>query len=82
MVLQGSALTLFGGLFLLIGLAIAVFRTAVSKGHREWMNMFAGRRGREAAEAVTQGTWLAIGVMFGLLGAGLLFAGLNLLLRH
>lgn len=82
MVLQGLGFTLLGALFLLLGLAIAVFRAAVSKGHRQWMDMFAGRRGREAAEAITEGTWLAIGVLFGLLGIGLLFAGLNLLLRH
>ncbi|MDQ0730710.1 hypothetical protein QFZ57_001504 [Arthrobacter sp. B1I2] len=31
---------------------------------------------------MSEGTWLAIGVMFGLLGIGLLFVGLNLLLRH
>jgi hypothetical protein len=81
-VLQGLAFTLFGSLFLLFGLGAAVFRSAVSKGHRAWMEMFAGRRGREAAEAMSEGTWLAIGVMFGLLGLGLLFVGLNLLLRH
>jgi hypothetical protein len=80
--LQGLALAFFGVLFLLGGLALSVFREAISKGHREWMGIFAGRRGREAAEAVTPGTWLAIGVLCGLLGLGLFFVGLNLLLRQ
>jgi hypothetical protein len=80
--LQGLALAFLGTLFLLGGSALAIFRAAISKGHREWMGMFTGRRGREAAEAVTQGTWLAVGALFGLLGLGLLFAGLNLFLRH
>lgn len=81
-VLQGSALTLFGLLFLIFGLALAFFRASVSKGHRQWMGMTLGRHGREAAEAVTKRTWLAIGTLTAIMGAGLLFAGLNLLLRH
>jgi hypothetical protein len=80
--LQGLVLAFLGVLFLLGGLALSIFREAISKGHREWMGIFAGRRGREAAEAVTPGTWLAVGVLFGLLGLGLLFAGLNLFLRQ
>jgi hypothetical protein len=79
--LQGLALASLGMLFLLGGLALSVFRT-ISKGQREWMGIFAGQRGRVAAEAVTPGTWSAVGVLFGLLGLGLLFAGLNLFLRQ
>jgi hypothetical protein len=82
MVLQGLGFTVFGGLFLLIGLGAALFRAAISKEHRAWMEMFVGRRGRLPTEAMSAGTWLSIGVIFGLLGVGLLFVGLNLLLRH
>lgn len=81
-VLQGLAFAFFGSLFLFFGLGTAVFRSPISKGHQAWMELFAGRRGREAAEAMGEGTWLACGVMLGLLGLGLLFGGLNLLLRH
>ena len=82
MFLQGAVLALFGILFLLMGLAVAFFRSAVSKGHRKWMSMMGGRPGRPAEEAMSQGTWLTIGVLAALMGAGLLLVGLNLLLRH
>ena len=80
--MQGLAFTFFGSLFLLFGLGAAVFRSPISKGHQAWMELFAGRRGREAAEAISERTWLACGVMLELLGLALLFGGLNLLLHH
>jgi hypothetical protein len=80
--LQGAVLALFGVLFLLSGTGLAVFRLTVSRGHRRGMEMVAGRRCREAADAMTSGTWLSVGVISGLPGAGLLFAGLNLRVRH
>jgi hypothetical protein len=80
--LQGAVLALFGMLFLLMGLAVAFLGSAVSKGHRKWMSMMGGWLGRPSDEAMAPGTWLTIGVLTALMGAGLLFVGLNLLLRH
>jgi|GEM_PF-4925786 len=86
---QGSALALIGAVFLLDGLALAIFRSAVSKQHRRWMEMFRRRLSltgirpkRSLEEATSPGAWLTIGILAALMGAGFLFAGLNLLLRH
>ncbi|KRE82718.1 hypothetical protein ASG86_10410 [Arthrobacter sp. Soil764] len=82
MYLPGAVLALFGALFMIMGIGVAAFRLPISRGHQRWMEMFAGRRGRDAADAMTPGTWLSIGVINALIGAGLMFAGFNLMLRH
>jgi hypothetical protein len=81
-VLQELTLAVFGLIFLTVGSAVAILRGAVSKGHQKWMQMIAGERGRQAAERITPGTWLATGLLFAIVGAAVLFASLNLLLRH
>lgn len=89
MIWQGSALALIGAVFLLDGLALAIFRSAVSRQHRRWTEMLRRRlslmgiRPRHSlGEATSPGAWLTIGILAALMGAGFLFAGLNLLLRH